>query len=146
MDLKSCFPWILIQSLILSCLFRPGRCLTCYVGLGNTSERDRQPSIVCRQDKYHVCAKMSGGGMGDQIKRFCELLSPEEYESVQDYEARILEGEIFDSDPNCFLTKDKGRRVFICRCSTDRCNTSQSLDGLPLQLVLAVSSAFFIFR
>jgi hypothetical protein len=29
------------------------------------------------QDKHHVCTKMFGGGMGDQIKRYCELLNPE---------------------------------------------------------------------
>ncbi len=34
------------------------------------------------QDKHHVCSKMYGGGMGDQIKRYCELLSPEVYLSI----------------------------------------------------------------
>jgi hypothetical protein len=39
----------------------------------------------------------------------------QEYETVQDYEARQFEGESFDSDPNCFQTLDKGRDVHICR-------------------------------
>jgi len=36
-----------------------------------------QSHIVLMQDKHHVCTKMFGGGMGDQIKRYCELLNPE---------------------------------------------------------------------
>ena len=29
------------------------------------------------QDKRYVCVKMYGGGMGDQIKRYCEKMEPE---------------------------------------------------------------------
>jgi hypothetical protein len=35
------------------------------------------------QDKHHVCTKMFGGGMGDQIKRYCELLNPEVLYSIK---------------------------------------------------------------
>ena len=59
--------------------------------------------------------KMYGGGMGDQIKRYCEKMEPEEYEDILDNEARVAEGEVFDSDPNCFSTKDRGREVKVCR-------------------------------
>ena len=53
--------------------------------------------------------------MGDQIKRYCEKLEPEDYEELMDNEARLAE-ELVDYDPNCIQTKDRGREVFICRC------------------------------
>ena len=53
--------------------------------------------------------------MGDQIKRYCEKMEPEEYEDILDNEARVAEGEVFDKDPNCFSTKDRGREVKVCR-------------------------------
>ena len=59
--------------------------------------------------------KMLSGGMGDQIKRYCEKMEPEEYEDILDNEARVAEGEAFDTDPNCFATKDRGREVKVCR-------------------------------
>lgn len=62
------------------------------------------------QPQSHV----SSLGMGDQIKRYCEKLEPEEYEEVLDNEARMAEGEL-DSDPNCFQKKDRGREVSVCR-------------------------------
>ena len=58
------------------------------------------------QEKRYVCVKMYGGGlyfqsapipldtlfiflgMGDQIKRYCEKLAPEEYEELLDNEVR----------------------------------------------------------
>ena len=89
--------------------------MSCFVGLGNTSERDKQPVITCPEDKRYVCVKMFSGGMGDQIKRYCEKMEPEEYEDILDNEARVAEGEAFDTDPNCFATKDRGREVKVCR-------------------------------
>ena len=65
-----------------------------------------------------MCVKMYGGGMGDQIKRYCEKMEPEEYEDILDNEARVAEGEVFDADPNCFSTKDRGREVKVCRSGT----------------------------
>eukprot|EP00090_Calanus_glacialis_P008922 TRINITY_DN17235_c0_g1_i1.p2 TRINITY_DN17235_c0_g1~~TRINITY_DN17235_c0_g1_i1.p2 ORF type:complete len:145 (-),score=53.04 TRINITY_DN17235_c0_g1_i1:646-1080(-) len=106
-------------------LIREALSLSCFVGLGNTSERDKQPVISCPEDRRYVCVKMYGGGMGDQIKRYCEKMEPEEYEDILDNEARVAEGEVFDKDPNCFSTKDRGREVKVCRCSTDKCNTGK---------------------
>merc|ERR1711976_263135 len=100
--------------------------LSCFVGLGNRSARDKQPIIACPEEKRYVCVKMYGGGMGDQIKRYCEKLEPEEYEELLDNEARKVE-EMLDSDPNCIQTKDRGRDVNICRCSTNKCNSGDSL-------------------
>lgn len=33
-----------------------------------------------------MCVKMYGGGMGDQIKRYCEKLEHEDYEELRDNE------------------------------------------------------------
>ena len=59
---------------------------------------------------------MFSGGMGDQIKRYCERMEPEDYEDILDNEARVSEGLVeSDQDPNCKQTKDRGRQVIICR-------------------------------
>merc|ERR1719400_2728703 len=53
---------------------------------------------------------MFGGGMGDQIKRYCERLEPEDYEKLVDFEVAVSEGkEFYDGDPNCLKTMNKGR-------------------------------------
>ena len=49
--------------------------LECFVGLGNTAKRKEQKVVQCPEDKYYVCMKMFGGGMGDQIRRKCEKFS-----------------------------------------------------------------------
>jgi len=121
MDLKRTlllFTAFLIDKGVLS--IKP---LSCFVGLGNRSARDKQPIIACPEEKRYVCVKMYGGGMGDQIKRYCEKLEPEEYEELLDNEARVAE-ELIDYDPNCIKTKDRGREVFKCRCSTNKCNSA----------------------
>ena len=46
--------------------------LKCYVGLGNSSQRENQKIVDCPVEGYYVCVKMYGGGMGDQIRRYCE--------------------------------------------------------------------------
>lgn len=107
-----------------------GLVLSCFVGLSNLTGRDDRklnPSVKCPADKHYVCIKMFGGGMGDQVQRYCKKLSPEEYETVVDNEARVNEGEDFDEDPNCFQMEDKGREVFICRCSTKNCNLTPGI-------------------
>jgi hypothetical protein len=48
--------------------------LKCFVGLGNTSEMRKQKVVQCPDEKYYVCLKMYGGGMGDQIRRKCEKI------------------------------------------------------------------------
>ena len=49
--------------------------LWCFVGIGNTSEKDKQGKTECHG--VVVCKKMYGGGMGDQIKRYCDDVEPE---------------------------------------------------------------------
>ena len=54
--------------------------LKCYFGLGNTSEKDKQKTMECPEkimEKMMICRKMFGGGMGDQIKRYCDYVEPE---------------------------------------------------------------------
>ena len=50
--------------------------LRCYFGLGNTSEKDKQKTTECPEELM-VCKKMFGGGMGDQIRRYCEDVEPD---------------------------------------------------------------------
>ena len=33
--------------------------------------------MECPEGKFYVCVKMYGGGMGDQIRRYCEDISRE---------------------------------------------------------------------
>jgi len=73
--------------------------------------------------------------MGDQIKRYCEKLHPEDYEKLMDNEARVSEGEEFYTDPNCVKTMDKGRHVEICRCSSEKCNKVVRLSSSQVLLV-----------
>merc|ERR1711976_447056 len=118
--------------------------LSCFVGLGNRSARDRQPVIACPEEKRYICVKLYGGGMGDQIKRYCEKLEPEDYEELLDNEAKRAE-DLIDYDPNCIQTQDRGRMVFICRCSANKCNSGDSLllSKFTLILSLVFSSKFW---
>jgi len=82
--------------------------------------------------------------MGDQIKRYCEKLEPEDYEELLDNEAKRAE-DLIDYDPNCIQTQDRGRMVFICRCSANKCNSGDSLllSKFTLILSLVFSSKFW---
>ncbi len=51
--------------------------LKCHVGLGNTSEMKKLKVVDCPEGKFYVCVKMFGGGMGDQIRRYCESIPRE---------------------------------------------------------------------
>ena len=53
--------------------------LQCYKGLGNSSKKHEQEVMECPEGKFYVCVKMFGGGMGDQIRRYCEDISREVY-------------------------------------------------------------------
>lgn len=33
--------------------------------------------VDCPEGKFYVCVKMFGGGMGDQIRRYCEAIPRE---------------------------------------------------------------------
>ena len=35
--------------------------------------------VECPEGKFYVCVKMFGGGMGDQIRRYCEAIPREVY-------------------------------------------------------------------
>ncbi|CAB4055228.1 RP-S15e [Lepeophtheirus salmonis] len=62
--------------------------LKCFVGLGNTSTRNIQELVECPAKKYYVCVKMYGGGMGDQIQRYCEKIKREDYNELLDIEEK----------------------------------------------------------
>ena len=51
--------------------------LKCFVGLGNSSKKHSMKVVECPEGKFYVCVKMFGGGMGDQIRRYCEAIPPE---------------------------------------------------------------------
>ena len=38
--------------------------------------------VDCPEGKFYVCVKMFGGGMGDQIRRYCEAI-PREVTSIR---------------------------------------------------------------
>ena len=62
---------------ILLWFYISGFCgLECFFGMGNTSEKDKQKTTECGGDNM-VCKKMFDGGMGDQIRRYCEEVSPD---------------------------------------------------------------------
>ena len=73
--------------------------------------------------------------MGDQIKRYCEKMEPEEFEDILDNEARVAEGEVFDTDPNCMSTKDRGREVKVCRSGTWTLPGGELLSYTHLQVL-----------
>ena len=51
--------------------------LKCFVGLGNSSKKREMKVVDCPEGKFYVCVKMFGGGMGDQIRRYCEAIPRE---------------------------------------------------------------------
>jgi len=65
-----CCPCLLLQNFCFQQNKTPALSLSCFVGLGNTKDRDKQPKIDCPANPRYVCVKMFGGGMGDQIKRW----------------------------------------------------------------------------
>ncbi len=119
--------------------------LRCWTGLGNTSQREKKfTSVSCPDDDRYVCLKMFDGGMGDHIRRKCESVSQEEYETLvaqEEAKARAREaGEDLDPDPTCHDAVDHGRRVRICYCTGDQCNGATD-DGRRRLLPLLVGVA-----
>ena len=100
--------------------------LKCFVGLGNTSKKREMKVYECPEGKFYVCAKMFGKGMGDQIKRYCEAIPREDYDALVDQE-QFRETNHTDEDPTCYDTTDNGRKVRVCICTTDKCNSSRKL-------------------
>lgn len=103
--------------------------LWCFVGIGNTSEKDKQGKTECHG--VVVCKKMYGGGMGDQIKRYCDDVEPEVYNALKETEKMKRNHTIEDTENSeCYDDIDHGRKVVVCECTTDFCNT-----GSPLMML-----------
>lgn len=101
--------------------------LECFFGLGNSSEKNKQKTTECHGDNM-VCKKMFGGGMGDQIRRYCEDVSPDVYKALKEKEQRKLNGTIKGiRDIECYDTVDHGRDATICECTTDLCNAADTI-------------------
>merc|ERR1711935_422934 len=100
--------------------------LHCFVGLGNTSKKREMKVYECPEGKFYVCAKMYGKGMGDQIKRYCEAIAREDYNNLVDQE-HFAENNSVDDDPTCWDTIHNGRKVRVCICTSDKCNSSHKL-------------------
>ena len=60
--------------------------------------------MECPEGKFYVCVKMYGGGMGDQIRRYCEDISREVKIIYQD-------ANIFRTRDYC--TKIENKLIFI---------------------------------
>jgi len=102
--------------------------LECYFGLGNTSVRNKQKTTQCPGD-YMVCKKMYGGGMGDQIRRYCDEMESDAYHRLKEIEKNKLNDTIEDTeDSECYDATDHGRKVIICECTTDLCNGASTFN------------------
>ena len=85
--------------------------------------------VDCPEGKFYVCVKMFGGGMGDQIRRYCEAIPREvitrewfssysltsagflqDYKDLQEKEEQ-KETEFPDEDPACYDQVHNGREV-----------------------------------
>ena len=117
--------------------------LQCYVGLGNASKRNEMKVVECPEGKFYVCVKMFGGGMGDQIRRYCEAIPREvnyqlcfylqtpnfadcqDYKDLQEKE-ELKETEFPMVDPACYDTVHNGREVKVCICTGDKCNGGET--------------------
>lgn len=68
---------IFFEMLLLHCSPAETYGLKCFVGLGNSSKKREMKVVDCPEGKFYVCVKMFGGGMGDQIRRYCEAIPRE---------------------------------------------------------------------
>ena len=117
--------------------------------------------MECPEGKFYVCVKMFGGGMGDQIRRYCEDISREvkiiffgketivqklkinkylftycqEYTSLQEKE-ELKETEYPSEDPACYETVHNGREVKKCICTNDLCNGSTSTTSFNAAVMI----------
>jgi len=113
--------------------------LKCFVGLGNSSKKHDMKVVECPEGKFYVCVKMFGGGMGDQIRRYCEAIPREDYKFLQEQE-ELKETEFPSEDPACYDTVHNGREVTVCRCTGDKCNGSTKLTSSTSTIVALVSA------
>ena len=70
------------------------------------------------------------------------IWSQDDFEELLEKEAekeRVLaRGDNIGADPSCYESTDKGRKVSICLCSTDMCNTaSDNSNGAGAKLAFA---------
>ena len=107
--------------------------LKCFVGLGNSSKKREMKVVDCPEGKFYVCVKMFGGGMGDQIRRYCEAIPREDYKDLQEKE-EMKETELPDEDPACHDTVHNGREVRLCYCTGDKCNAAPATISFPILL------------
>jgi len=117
--------------------------LQCYKGLGNSSKKHEQEVMECPEGKFYVCVKMFGGGMGDQIRRYCEDISREEYTSLQEKE-ELKETEYPSEDPACYETVHNGREVKKCICTHDLCNGSTSTSFNVAVMIFTLVTSLYL--
>lgn len=119
--------FLLVAILVLTIQIQDVFGLKCYFGLGNTSERENQKVMNCPEGEMFVCKKMYGGGMGDQIRRYCEEVKANVYKDLKEMEKRKMNHTFDDTeDIECYADIDRGRKVTICECTTDLCNFATS--------------------
>ena len=112
---------------------------------------------------------MFGGGMGDQIRRYCEDISREvkiiffgketivqklkinkylftycqEYTSLQEKE-ELKETEYPSEDPACYETVHNGREVKKCICTHDLCNGSTSTSFNVAVMIFTLVTSLYL--
>ena len=125
--------------------------------------------MECPEGKFYVCVKMFGGGMGDQIRRYCEDISREvkiiffgketivqklkinkylftycqEYTSLQEKE-ELKETEYPSEDPACYETVHNGREVKKCICTHDLCNGSTSTSFNVAVMIFTLVTSLYL--
>jgi hypothetical protein len=85
--------------------------------------------------------------MGDQIRRYCEDISREEYTSLREKE-ELKETEYPSEDPACYETVHNGREVKKCICTHDLCNGSTSTStsfNLAVMIFTLVTLLLYIY-
>ena len=53
----------------------------------------------------------------------------------------VSRGDSIGADPSCYESKDKGRKVNICLCSTDMCNAANDRGEAGAKLAFAAITA-----
>lgn len=130
----------LLVFLIITFISKAAFGLQCFVGLGNESYKNKMKVVECPEGKHYVCVKMFGGGMGDQIRRYCESIPRHDYYDLLDKEEqKILEN--LDTDPACYQDVHNGRDVKVCICSGDKCNSASFATPTTLYVAVAFVTA-----
>ena len=56
----------------------------------------------------------------------------------------VQRGDSIGADPSCYESKDKGRKVNICLCSTDMCNAANDRGGAGAKLAFAAVTTLLV--